>query len=187
MAFCDLGKSICEKSSKPVAAANAAFFAELSAMAVRVYNNMARRNVLGRDEFRFSVRMYMSLQLATNDLVLHVSNSATRYLDSCIDEFIALRELAPAATIMTGRQVGTPVKQSNKQRRFHSGCYLCPSTTHQAWDTKFHPRNADGSRKKVSADGKAAILQRIQDSGATAAEKVEETAEVRRYWSQHAL
>ena len=37
MAFCDVGKSLCESSSNPVAAANAAFFAELSGMEIRVY------------------------------------------------------------------------------------------------------------------------------------------------------
>ena len=182
MAFCDLGKSICKKSAKPVAAANAAFFAELSSMAVRVYNNMSRRGLLGTDEFRFSVRMYMSLQIATNDQVLHVGNSALRYLDSCVDEFIALRKLKPKAAASSGAQ-----SRSFKPRRAHSGCYLCPAADHQAWDPKFHPRDENGARKKVSDEDKAAILQRIQDSNASASDKADETAEVKRYWAQHSL
>ena len=118
--------------------------------------------------------MYMSLQITTNDQVLHVGNSASRYLDSCVDEFIALCKLKPKSSADSTTQ-----NRSFKPRRAHSGCYLCPSADHQAWDPKFHPRNPGGSHKKVSETDKAAILQRIQDSKASADEKEEETAEVK--------
>jgi hypothetical protein len=184
MAFCDLGRSLCAKSSKPVAVVNAAFFAELSAMAVRVYNNMARRGALGADEFRFSVRMYMSLQVATNELVLHVGTAAMRFMMSSVDEFSALRISKPSPRVEVSTRGPEKAKRAQRQ---HSGCYMCPSQTHQAWDVKFHPRNADGSRKKISDADKGAILQRIQQSGATTAEKAGEAADVKRYWAQHSL
>ena len=182
MAFCDLGKNLCAKSSKPVAAANAAFFSELSAMAVRVYNNMARRNALGVDEFRFSVRMYMSLQVATNDLVLHVGTAAMRFLNDSVDEFIALRDITPKKS-----SAARKADKSKKARRATSGRWLCPASDHQAWDPKFHPRKADGTRKKVSEQDKKLILQRIQDQDARAADKAKETADCKRYWAEFDL
>ena len=153
-------------------------------MAVRVYNNMSRRGTLGVNEFRFSVRMYMSLQYATNEMVLHVGTPAMRVMNNNIDEFAALRitKSKPAA-----KSSAQPLGKGKKATKRHSGCYLCPSTTHQAWDLKFHPRNPDGSRKKVQADVKEKILQRIKGSDATDAEKATERAEVERYWAQYAL
>ena len=183
MAFCDLGRSLCSQSSKPVAAANAAFFSELSAMAVRVYNNMARRNTLGTDEFRFSVRMYMSLQLATNDLILHVGSAALRFLSDSVDEFIALR--IPDSAQSTAKTTTSTAK--SKPRRVTSGCWLCPAEDHLAWDPKFHPRNSDGSRQPVSEENKKLILQRVQTKHTSAADKAKETADIKRYWSEFNL
>ena len=61
MSFCQLGQQLCTKSSKPVAVANAVFFAEISCIAVDVYNRWHRRDALGRDEIRFKTRMHMQL------------------------------------------------------------------------------------------------------------------------------
>lgn len=186
MAFCDLGTRLCRQSQKPVAAANAAFFSELGAMAVRVYNNMERRGTLGANEFRFSVRMFMSLQLATNELQLHVNTAATRFLNDNVDEFAAYR-IPQSGKHMSATPSRTTPRNVKPSRKRHSGCYLCPSAAHQAWDTKFHPRNPDGSRKKVAEEDKAAILSRIDNSSGTKAEKADEVADVKRYWAQYAL
>ena len=68
-----------------------------------------------------------------------------------------------------------------------SGCYLCTTTDHFASDTKFHPLQADGTHKKLSAQMKKAIIDHIDKSELSAAVKTAEKDRVRRWWSQHSL
>ena len=120
-------------------------------MAVRVYNNMERRGVLGKDEFRFSVRMFMSLQLATNELKLYISTPTMRFLSDNVDEFAAYRLPKRVAALSSTPRSAAKAKSV---RRVFSGCWLCPATDHQAWDTRHHPRAENGARKPVSKEDK---------------------------------
>ena len=188
MAFCKLGRKLCQASSKPAAAVNAVFFSELGDIAVRTYNSMARRGTLGEGEIRFKVRMFMQTQLATNTCVLHTSPAALNVFTNCVDEFIALHAdtVTEFKRIRAKKSTASSAKQASAAKD-HTGCYLCPSATHQAWDTNFHPRNPDGSRPKVSAEDKKKIIQRIQASSKSTQEKAEEEATVRAYWAKHSL
>ena len=191
MEFCELGKQLCKRSSKTVAAVNGAFFVELGAIAVRVYNSLKRRKTLGVDEIRFQVRMFIQLQYATNELVLHTGTQALRVFDDVVDEFAELKSLYPAAASSkassTQERQQSKAKYAKKPAKHHSGCYLCPSSSHQAWDERFHPRGADGKRQKVHDDVKAQIMQRIDNSSRTQSQKDEEKADVKRYWQQYNL
>ena len=192
MEFCELGKQLCKRSSKTAAAVNGAFFVELGGIAVRVYNSLKRRKTLGVDEIRFQVRMFIQLQYATNELVLHTGTQALRVFDDVVDEFAELKSLYPAtasskASSTQERQQNRAKSYAKKPAKHHSGCYLCPSSSHQAWDERFHPRGADGKRQKVHDDVKAQIMQRIDNSSRTQSQKDEEKADVKRYWQQYSL
>ena len=116
-----------------------------------MYNNMERRGVLGKDEFRFSVRMFMSLQLATNELKLYISTPTMRFLSDNVDEFAAYRLPKRVAALSSTPRSAAKAKSV---RRVFSGCWLCPATDHQAWDTRHHPRAENGARKPVSKEDK---------------------------------
>ena len=146
---------------------------------------MERRGTLGKNEFRFSVSMFMSLQLETNERKLYVSAPVMRFLNDNVDEFIAYR--IPTEKPKSGAAASRSSAKPKTARRLFSGCCLCPATDHQAWDTKFHPHNADGSRKKVSQKDKDAILARVQHTEvASANQKEEETEDIKHYWAQYA-
>ena len=189
MQFCSLAQRMCAESSKPVAAANAAVFLELSDIAVRAYNAMQRRNQLGKDQIRFKVRMYMQVQMATNDLVLHTSASALRVFDSWVDDFAAMKIPAykmgnsAAKPWQRKSQYFTSQAAAQSSAKPLSGCWLCPSKEHYASDKSAHPARPDS----LTDETKNAILARIDASTNSDADKKSEKEKVRAYWSQHSL
>jgi len=190
MQFCSMAQRMCSESSKPVAAANAAMFLELSDIAVRVYNAMERRGRLGADQIRFKVRMFMQLQMATNDLVLYTGASALRVFDAWTDDFGAMRISNYRIDGGRGKTSWQRKSYSNSQAAAQpaakspfSGCWLCPSADHYASDKSVHPTRP----AKLSDDTKKAIMTRIDASPHSDAEKKSEKEKVRAYWLQHSL
>ena len=193
MSFCQLGQELCTRSSKEVAAANAAFFSELSAIAVDVYNRWHRHGMLGREEIRFKTRVHMQLMGGVCFGVLHVGTTALDAFDNVTDDYGALKipRYGALTAISSRAERCTYSSQAGSQLRKAScptsGCWLCPSPDHFAYDKEHHPRLPDGSRPSVSEQDKKAILQRIRNSSFQAADKEKEEAAVKAYWAQHKL
>ena len=196
LSFCRQAQRLCIASSKSVGAANAAVFTELLDIAVRVHMQMSRRGTLGNNEIRFKIRMFMHLQYATNYRVLHVGGPAMRAFEAAVDTFGASRvpqfrnlknknerkfprtaRFCAEVDDSSAVQIGRPA----------TGCYLCPATDHYASNLKFHPRDANGKRKKVSPEDKKAIMARIETADRTPEEKAFEKTQVKQYWVRHAL
>ena len=185
MQFCRTAQDLCHRSSKPVAAANAVIFSELMDIAIRAFNEYENAGTLGKDQIRFSVRMYLHLQYATNNGHLHTGTSGVRAYKDAVDTF-GLAKVPSFRSKQTTRvtRVGA---QAQWARNPLAGCYLCPSAEHYASDEKVHPRNADGSRPKVPEDVKAQILRRVDAATASEQEKDAEKKKIKEYWAKHNL
>ena len=199
LGFCRQGQRLCVASNKDVGAANAVFFSELLDIAVKTHGQMQRRGTLGPNEIRFQVRMYLHLQYATNHKILHTGASAMRAFEAAVDTFGAakisgFREKlrgfggdGAGRYVPAGNKAGGGPKKGTPSAKPLSGCYLCEASDHYASDEKFHPKPADGKRPPLSAEKKKAILDRVENSGLSADEKVTEKARVRKYWAQHGM
>ena len=177
-------------------AANAAVFAELLDIAVRVHMQMSRRGSLGPNEMRFKVRMFMHLQYATNFGVLHVGGPAMRAFAAAVDTFGVAnvpgfrlsRESKDQKYTRSQRKVNSgPVCEEVQVTKPMTGCFRCPLPGHYANDKKFHPYDADGKRPPITDEDKKGILARIEAADRTSEEKAYERAQVKRYWLQHPL
>jgi len=145
---------------------------------------------------RFKVRMFMQLQYATNFGVLHVGAGAWRVFDDVTDDFGTLKIKGYTAAMTRAKRdwysqqsssrvcQAVSVKRSSKPM---SGCWLCPSPDHYAYDRDKHPRLPDGSRKKVSDEDKKAILKRIRSSSFSDEDRKDEEKKCKAYWLQHSL
>ena len=187
MQFCRTAQDLCVRSSKPVAAENAVVFAELMDIAIRAFNEYENAGTLGKDEIRFSVRMYLHLQYATNNGVLHTGTSAVRAYKDAVDTF-GLAKISNFRSKTTNVPRVTRVgAQAQWARNPLAGCYLCPSAEHYVSDEKIHPRNADGSRQRVPEDVKQQILQRVDNVTASEHEKAVEKKKIKDYWTKHGV
>ena len=194
MRICRKGQRMCQRSKKPAAIVNAAALGELMDICLRTHRNYKLMNALGQDEERFKARMYLHLQYACQNRVLHASAIAMTVFEDATDPFVAR---LPARTSGGGGsktprsklRSGSGTRQDDNHStpmQPTSGCYLCPATDHYCSDPKFHPK-VNGKHKPLTDAEKEAIIERIESSDLSRTLKNAELKSVRRYWLQHGL
>ena len=190
MSFCRKAQRMCQSSIKDGAAANAAALGELMDVALRVYRTQERMGELGVNGIRYKARMYLHLQYMSTYRVMHTSAVAMTVFSDATDVFVARLpafkrrpQYDRLPTSKAPRHAAAPAQAKLPL----ISCYKCASASHRASNTKFHPVNADGSKDKVSAETRKAILAIIDKSNQPEDVKTSERENVKRYWSQHCL
>jgi len=189
MRICRKAQRMCQASKKQAAVANAAALGELMDICLRVHRTYERMGTLGVDEERFKARMHLHMQHACQARMVYANAIAMTVFEDATDPFVSR---LPGRS-KSGSRKNTP----NKARAFDetsrnsdslptSGCYLCPATDHYCSDRNFHPL-VNGKHKPLSDEKKEAIINRIESSNLSPAQKTAEKKSVRRYWSQHSL
>ena len=195
MSFCRKAQRMCQRSSRKVAAANAAALGELMDVGLRTYRTMDRLGELGPDDIRFKARMYLHLQYMCEHRVFHASAMAMTVFADATDPFVA--RIPGHSVAKKQRQYPSGAEKSRFAGGTRkpavrtppvSGCYKCPASDHYANDTRYHPVPLDGTKEKLSDETKAAILKRVDGKASLSeAAKEAEKEKVRQYWSQHEL
>ena len=196
LSFCRQGQRLCAASSKDTGIANAPVFSELIDIAVKVHWQMSKRGTLGPNEIRFKIRMYLHLQYATNNKVLHTGAGAMRAFEAAVDTF-GMANVPKFRQLMRNSGKGSPYVPAKRGEggkspkktppaQPSSGCWRCAASDHYASDKKFHPVSADES-PPLTAEEKKGIMDRIKSSSLSASEKESERTRVLKYWSQHSL
>ena len=185
LTFCRTASDVCANSSKPVATANVPVFVELIDIAIKECDRMTMLGTLGKDSIRLKVLLYLHLMVAVNHGSLYVGSNALRVFRDNVDIFGKAK--VPGYAIKSVQPKKRPARAVAQQASPFTGCYLCPATDHFASDLTHHPRNEDGSRKKVSAATKAAILVRVDATAHSQGEKDAEKLKIQEYWTKYSL